>query len=198
MRVTLRLIHLILAVGLAACAPKAPPRLLIDTSVDRDFSLLAQTTWGQFLEAFRAQTNCFGDVHLRAVYDLDSRAAYDPPTATVTVRVPGSAAMLSSALVHEWAHHVEFQCPAHEELRAAFLAAQELPSQTEWRPEGIPANTPESLWAEIPSEQYAEAAIAVVFGRRQVPTTVRVTPEAVSVLALWAAGECLPCSRIYW
>jgi hypothetical protein len=189
MWVALRLILLTLAMGLSACAQQAPPRLLIDTSVDRDFSQLAQTTWEQFLKAFRTQSDCFGDVRLRAAYELDSRAAYDPPTATVTIRVPGSAAMLSSALVHEWAHHVEFQCPAHEDLRAAFLAAQEIPPGTEWRPEDIPANTPESLWADIPSEQYAEAAIAVVLGKRPIPTTVRVTPEAVLVLERWAAGE---------
>jgi hypothetical protein len=189
MRAALRLIHFILAVGLVACAAQAPPKLLIDASVDRDFSQLAVATWGQFLKAFHAQTGCFGDVRLRAAYELDSRAAYEPETATVTVRVPGSAAMLSSALVHEWAHHVEFQCPAHKELRAAFLAAQGLPPETQWRPDKAPANIPESVWAQIPSEQYAEAAIEVVLGRRQIPTTGRVSPEAVQVLARWAAGE---------
>ena len=189
MRVALRLIHFILAAWLPACAAQAPPQLLVDASVDRDFSELAQTTWHQFLQAFPAQTNCFGDVRLRAAYELDSRAAYDPPTATVTVHVPGSAAMLSSALIHEWAHHVEFQCPAHKGLRAAFLAAQGSRPETQWRPDDLPANTPESVWAEIPSEQYAEAAIELVLGRRSIPTTVRVTPEAVRVLARWAAGE---------
>ena len=189
MRVALRLIYFILAAWLAACAAQAPPRLLVDPSVDADFSKLAQKTWQQFLKAFHAQAGCFGDVRLRAAYDLNSRAAYDPHTETVTVHVPGSAAMLSGALVHEWAHHVEFQCPAHKQLRAAFLAAQGLPPGTQWRPDDTPAYTPESVWAEIPSEQYAEAAIEVVLGRRQVPTTVRVTPKAVRVLARWAAGE---------
>jgi hypothetical protein len=135
---------------------------------------------------FYARANCFGDVHLRAATDWSSRAAYDPPTATVTVRVPGSAAMLQSALIHEWAHHIEFQCPAEKEMRSAFLAAQDLPPDAVWRPDNTPANTPESEWATIPSEQCAEAAIELVLGERPILTTARVTPAAVRVLKTWA------------
>ncbi len=180
---------------LSSCAPAATPtphplpRLLVDDSVAGDFAELAQVTWQQFLNVFRARTDCFGDVHLRAAYELNSRAAYDPTTATVTVHVPGTRAMLASALIHEWAHHVEFQCPAQKELRPAFLAAQGLPPDKLWRPDETPANTPESEWATIPSEQYAEATIEVVLGGRPIPTSARVTNEAVRVIAQWAAGK---------
>jgi hypothetical protein len=75
-----------------------------------------------------------------------------------------------SALVHEWAHHVEFQCPTHEKCARPSSLRKNFRPRTEWRPDGVPANTPESVWAEIPSEQYAEAAIEVVLGSRQVPT----------------------------
>ena len=173
----------------ATLTPELLPRLIADASVASDFDALAQETWKQFLNVFRARTSCFGDVHLHAATDLDSRATYDPDTATVTVRVPGTPAMLQSALIHEWAHHIEFQCPAQKELRPAFLAAQGLPIVTLWRPDKTPANTPESEWATIPSEQYAEATIEVVLGRRQIPTTARVTTEAVRVIAQWAAGH---------
>ena len=173
----------------AAQTPQRLPRLIVDASVGSDFAALAQETWGQFLTAFRARTSCFGAVYLHAAAVLDSRAAYDPKTATVTVRVPGTRAMLQSALVHEWAHHVEFQCPAQKDLRPAFLAAQGLPPDTLWRPDDTPAKTPESEWATIPSEQYAEATIEVVLGRRQIPTTARVSVEAVHVIAQWAAGQ---------
>lgn len=162
---------------------------MMDDSVGSDFATLALATWQQFLYVFRARTDCFGNVHLHAATDLSSRAAYDPKTAIVIVRVPGSATMLQSALIHEWAHHVEFQCPAQKGMRAAFLAAQGLPPDTLWRPDDTPANTPESEWATIPSEQYAEATIEVVLGRRQIPTTARVSPEAVQVIAHWAAGQ---------
>jgi len=97
--------------------------------------------------------------------------------------------MLQSALVHEWAHHIEFQCEAHKDLRLAFLAAQGLPPDTVWRPDDAPANMPSSQWADIPSEQYAETMIEVVLGRRQIPTNARVTREAVRVIEEWAAGD---------
>jgi hypothetical protein len=157
--------------------------------VGSDLAGVAQETWARFLDTFEARAGCFGDVQLRASPDLASRAGYDPDTATVTVHVPATRALLEGALIHEWAHHVEFQCPAHVELRAAFLAAQGLPADTIWRPDNAPADTPSSLWAEIPSEQCAEAAIVLVLGRRQIATAAPVSEEAVHVLANWAAGR---------
>ena len=186
------LIGLSIVMGVMGCAQsKIPgseqsPRLMADDTVADDFRILAEETWGQFLAVFPARTDCFGDVYLHAAYNLNSRAAYDPDTATVTVRVPATPVMLQSALVHEWAHHIEFQCDAQKELRAAFLAAQGLPADTLWRPDDDPAHTPESAWATIPSEQYAEAVIELVLGRRQIPTTARVSVEAVQVIAEWA------------
>ncbi len=185
---------IIVGLLLAGCGQPPPtarplPRLLADDSVAGDFEAVAQSTWQQFLGVFHARAYCFGDVHLHAAEELDSRAAYDPKTATVTVRVPGSPAMLQSALIHEWAHHIEFQCPAQQELRAAFLAAQGLPPDTLWRQDDLPAHTPESEWASIPSEQFAEATIEVVLGERQIPTTAPVSKPAVDVIARWAAGR---------
>jgi hypothetical protein len=168
------------------------PQLIADGSVAADFEALAQATWMRFREVFSARGDCFSDVHLHAMGALGSRATYDPETAVVTVRVPGTAAMLQSALLHEWAHHLEFQCRAHEELRPAFLAAQGLPLDTPWRPDVPPADIPASEWRQIPSEQYAEAVIEVVLGGRPVPTNVRLSREAVRVVAEWARGEGCP------
>ncbi|MEE8389211.1 MAG: hypothetical protein V3S14_00225 [Anaerolineae bacterium] len=165
------------------------PRLVIDDSVAGDFEALAIETWDRFLTVFQARAGCFGDVRLRATRTLDSRAVYDPDDATVTVRVPGTPAMLQSALVHEWAHHIEFQCEAHKEFRRAFLAAQGLPPDTVWRPDNAPAEMPTSEWADIPSEQYAEATVALVLGDRPIPTKARITRKAIRVIAEWAAGD---------
>lgn len=165
------------------------PQLIIDDSVAADFRALALETWDHFLTVFRARKDCFGDVHLRAAHTLGSRADYDPETATATVHVPATAAVLQSALIHEWAHHVEFQCEGHQDLRAAFLAAQGLPAGTPWRTDGTPAKTPASAWANMPSEQYAEATIALVLGGRPVPTQARLTREAIGVIEKWAAGN---------
>jgi hypothetical protein len=188
---------LLIGAALTACArpgsPGARPRLIADDSVADDLRALAQETWARFLVAFAGRTDCFGDVRLTASFDLTDRAAYDPRQATVTVRVPGTAAMLQSALIHEWAHHVEHQCPAHRELRPAFLAAQGISPDTPWRLDNAgasaQANAAGPAWADTPSEQYAEAAIEVVLGHRPIPTTAHVRPAAVEVLAAWAAGR---------
>lgn len=156
-------------------------------SVASDFRLLAEETWASFLLVFRARADCFGPVTLQAVRSLDSRAVYDPGTATVTVRVPATPAVLKGALVHEFAHHVEFQCQEHEELRPAFLAALGLPADTEWRPDSVSAAARRHV--DIPSEQYAEATVILVLGRRPVSTGVQVNDEAVRAVKVWAAGE---------
>lgn len=168
---------------------KPASRLIPDDSVASDLQALAQETWSMFLATFKSRTACFGDVHLHAAKDLNSRGAYDPATAKVTVRVPATVAMLQAALIHEWAHHIEHQCEAHQQLRPAFLRAQGLPADTPWQVDYSPADIPESEWALIPSEQYAEGTIELVFGERQIPTTARVKREAVNVIAGWASGR---------
>jgi hypothetical protein len=179
-----------LSAGSVSCsAPMDAPVLLVDESVGSDLRILAEETWTSFLAAFEARSDCFGPVTLRATRTLDSRAIYDPDNATVTVRVPGTPAMLRGALVHELAHHVEFQCKEHKDLRPAFLAALGLPGDTPWRPGIAPALMPARMWSDIPSEQYAEATIVFVLGRRQVSTGVRVTEEAVRAVGAWAAGD---------
>jgi hypothetical protein len=165
------------------------PELIFDNSVAADFQALALKTWDRFLVVFQARSNCFGDVRLRAAYTLDSRAGYDPNTATVTVQVPGTPARLQSALVHEWAHHIEFQCPEQRDLRAAFLAAQGLAPDTPWRPEGAPASQSASQWGAAPSEQYAEATVELVLGRRPLAAPAPVSREAIRVVGDWAAGD---------
>ena len=165
------------------------PSLVVDESVASDFRLLAEETWASFLDVFRARADCFGPVTLQAARSLDSRAVYDPGTATVTVRVPGTRAVLKGALVHEFAHHVEFQCQEHKELRPTFLAALGLPAGTEWRPDNGPAGAPASVRADVPSEQYAEATVNLVLGRQPVTTGVRVNVEAIRAVQVWATGE---------
>jgi hypothetical protein len=168
---------------------QATPRLIIDASVDQDFAAVIQETWVQFLLVFAARTDCFGDVLVKADYDLVDRAMYDPQTATVSVRVPERAAILKGALVHEWAHHVEFQCDAQTEMRAAFIEAQGMPANTPWRLEDGTTNILSSDWANIPSEQYAEAAIVVVLGERPVSTKAPITAEGMEVIRAWAQKE---------
>jgi len=173
----------------ASPIPDHRPQLIIDDSVASDFQALAVETWDQFLTVFQARTDCFGDVHLHATRTLASRAAYDPNSATVTVRVPGTPVMLQGALVHEWAHHIEFQCDEHQDLRRTFLMVQGLLPDTPWRPDSTLADTSVNMGADMPSEQYAEATIVLVLGRRQIPTGVHVNEEMVRAVEAWAAGD---------
>jgi len=179
-----------LGTSVVSCAVRNnEPVLVVGESVASDFRLLAEETWSSFLLAFRARADCFGPVTLQAERSLDSRAIYDPSTATVTVRVPATPAVLKGALVHEFAHHVEFQCVEHEDLRPAFLAALGLPEDTEWRPDNGSAAAPARRRVDIPSEQYAEATVILVLSRRPVTTGVQVNDEAVRAIKVWAAGE---------
>jgi hypothetical protein len=173
----------------SALSLKPLPSLIADETVASDLRVLAQETWRRFLVVFKARSSCFGDVQLHTDRNLRSRAAYDPDTATVTVRVPATAAMLRGALIHEWAHHIEHQCGSQKQLRAAFLAAQGLPGDTPWKVDYLPTGISQRDWARIPSEQYAEGTIELVLGSRQIPTTAHVRAEAVHVIAEWAAGN---------
>ena len=165
----------------AACRASEGPQLLTSADVAPDLAALADETWAQFTDAFAVRLDCVGDVRLQTTDDLAGRAAYNPSTATVTIEVPATAALLQEALVHEWAHHVEFHCAAHSDMRPDFLAAQSLPPGQDW--------FSASSWADTPSEQYAEAAILYVLGRRQLPTEINISPGAVDVLAAWASTK---------
>ncbi|MEZ4726257.1 MAG: hypothetical protein R3E79_03885 [Caldilineaceae bacterium] len=177
---------------LAAAQPGKSPQLFIDRSVAPDFAALIQTTWRQFLTVFDARKDCFGDLRIVAVEALADRAQYDPATATVTVRVPARGSALQVALVHEWAHHLEFQCAAQMELRPAFLAAQGLPSDTPWYAEDGSTALHAYQWATIPSEQFAETVVALVLAQQRVRTPARVTEAGKQVIAAWARKGLLP------
>lgn len=157
------------------------PQLLIDASVPADLEQLATTVWGRFLDSHPARRECMGDVALRGSWSLDVRAEYQPATATVVVRIPGTPATLSDAIVHEFAHHVEFTCGSHAELRSSFLEAQGMPPSADW--------FGGTTWEAIPSEQYAEATVQLVLGRRSLHGQIRLSADAVEVVRSWATGN---------
>jgi len=177
---------------LAAARPGKSPQLFIDRSVAPDFAALIQATWRQFLVIFDARQDCFGDLRVVAVATLADRAQYDPATATVMVRVPARGSTLEVALVHEWAHHLEFQCAAQMELRPAFLAAQGLPPDTPWYADQGSTKLPAYRWATIPSEQFAEMVAALVLNRQNLRTPVPLTEDGVRIITAWARNEALP------
>lgn len=171
----------IVATGTFAWRHEPAPALHFDSGVPGDVRALAATTWEDFLAAMPARLDCIDDVTLAAAWELDSRGQYVPATATLTVRIPGTAGTLRDEMIHEFAHHVDFTCPQISVLRPAFIAAQGMPAATSWF-DG-------DSWEETPSEQFAEAAVAVVLGRRPQHGSVHLTTDAVALVRAWGLGS---------
>ncbi len=169
----------IVAVVLVLTRPNPVPELQFDASVPADLRALAAETWQDFLAAHPARQDCIAPAVLSAVWKLDDRAEYRPASMTVVIRVPGTAPNLRHDLTHEFAHHVEFTCAEHEELRAAFLVAQGFPESTDWFDAGS--------WETTPSEHYAETTAEVVLGRRARQNGISVSDEAVAVVRHWGS-----------
>jgi hypothetical protein len=156
--------------AIAASGPG--PALSFAGDVPADLRALTNQTWERFVAAFPEQRDCMSPVTVAAAWSFDDRAAYEPDTRRVTVRVPATKAVLTAALVHEFAHHLEFTCPGHRHLRPRFLAAQGFARNASWRGGAI--------WEQIPSEQFAEAVVVAVLGNRT---------DAVNVVQRWAGTD---------
>jgi hypothetical protein len=170
------------AVAIAAIARSDPaPELLHAESVPDDLRTLADETWDDFLAAHPARLDCITPVTLEAAWELDDRAEYRPDTSTLAVRVPGTPATLRSELIHEFAHHLEFTCAAQTGLRAEFLRAQGFPPEAAWF-EG-------DTWETTPSEQYAEATVEMIEGRRTHLGGILLTADAIEVVREWGLGS---------
>lgn len=155
--------------------------LVIAEGVPGDLADLARSTWTLYIEAFPARKDCLAPVTVDGAWELDDRAVYDPGRRLVTIRIPGTAPNLQASLVHEFAHHLEFTCPAQRSLRAAFLAAQGLSTDAAW--------FKGATWEETPSEQFAEATTGFVLGRRHAHVRTPVTVEAMHAISDWAGGK---------
>jgi hypothetical protein len=156
------------------------PEVHFAAEVPDDLRAVASSTWDRFLQVLPARLGCMADVTLRGAWRFGTRGAYDPRRRLVTVRIPGTASNLRATMVHEFAHHLEFTCSAQRRLRPHFLAAQGFPLTTPWR--GGHA------WAQIPSEQFAEAMVQVVLGAQHGGPVV-IGPEAVQVIRHWGRGD---------
>jgi hypothetical protein len=157
---------------------ESSPTLIVGDSVASDFEALARQTFDEFVVATPAIADCFGAPRLEAAPGLDELATYDRHSVTIAVRVPATAPSLTESLVHEFAHHAEAACSSHQELRGDFLTAQGHEPGTAW--------FGDDRWEDRPSEQYAEAVVQVVLGeRRRNQLLIRLTPEAVALIADW-------------
>ncbi len=156
--------------------------LVVGESVAFDLEALAEATFAKFVASAPAVAGCIGQVQLEAEPELEDTARYDQQSRVVLVRVPATAANLEAALVHEFAHHLEIACRSHAELRPEFILAQRLPPDTEW--------FADVAWENRPSEQFAEATVEAVLGRRsRNKLLLRLTPEATDLVESWLGSN---------
>lgn len=167
-------------IGLAVGATNVGPRLRVDPDTPADLRDLARGTWASFLAAFPARTACIPDVALVGRWTLPDRAEYRPDPPTVLVRIPATARQLEAALVHEFAHHLEFQCPEQAGLRPAFLRSQGMPAGHPW--------FAGASWEATPSERFAEATVQLVLGDRALRRRMAIGEEAEALIRAWGLG----------
>jgi len=166
--------------GIVATWSESTPTIDFDETVPEDLRSLATATWEEFTEFHQARTDCLRHVTLAAAWELDSRGEYRPDSSLVVVRVPGTVATLRNEMVHEFAHHIEFTCDSHRNLREDFLEAQGFAPTTPWF-EG-------PSWETTPSEHYAEATVEIVLGMRHHHGNIHITEAAADVVRRWARG----------
>ena len=161
--------------------PAGPAAVLFEEGVPPDVQALTRTTWDRFVSAFPARAECLHPVIVVAARELQHRAGYDPARHVVRIRIPGTAPNLSASLIHGFAHHLEFTCPAHRGLRGPFLAAQGLPPRAPWF-EG-------PSWEQTPSEQFAEAVVEAVLGERHAHARIPISHGAILAIRAWGLGK---------
>jgi hypothetical protein len=149
--------------------------------VPGDVRALAAETWRRFEAAFPAHPECLRPPVFESAWELPDRGEYEPGSRAVVLRIPGTAPNLSATMVHEFAHHLEFTCPAQRELRPTFLAAQGFTPGTAWF-DG-------ATWERTPSEQFAEATVQYVLGERAAHSPVVVSPNALGAIRRWAVED---------
>lgn len=174
----MRRIALLLAVIASACAA---PALSMSEGTPDDLVMLGESVFEDFVAAFPAHEGCIGTVELQPKWDLTDRARYYPDEGVIEVRVPATAPHLTASLVHELGHHLEYECAAQLEVRAAFLAALDFAPDTHW--------VDTASYEMSPSELWAEAVVRHVTGAPDTRRPLRVTEAAVDVVGRWAEGQ---------
>ena len=170
---------IVICVLVVACGSvPEEPALTFGDNTPEDLRALASATFDATSDAFPGQQDCLGHVVLAGAWELDDRARYRPDRSEITLRIPATARQLETSMVHELAHHLEFSCPTHPEMRQAFLEAQGFEPGTDWYEA--------STWETTPSEQWASAVVMFVLDRPDERSRIVITPAALDVVREWA------------
>ncbi len=162
--------------GTATGTDDSPPRVHYRDGTPGDVMALGDSSFADVLAAFPAQVGCLEDVTVAHNWDLGPEAGFYENN-YIEIEVPNTSARIRRTYVHEFGHHLDFNC-SDRELRDAFVAAMGHGPGTNWHSESWP-------WERRPSEQFAEAVVSVVGGSRLHPD-MQLTSEAVRVVEEWA------------
>lgn len=141
-----------------------------------DVMALGDSTFSDFLQAFPAQQHCVADVEVAHNWDLGPEAGRYRAN-FIEIEVPNTTAAIRGTYLHEFGHHLDFNC-ADAELRAAFMGALGLDPGTDWHSDNRP-------WAQRPAERFAEAVVVIV-GGSSVHPEISLTPESIRIVSSWA------------
>jgi hypothetical protein len=171
----------VIATVVLASARATGPRLRFTDATPEDLRAVTSETWDRFTESFAGRADCLNVVTVGVAWELPDRARYEPGLALVLIRAPGTAGNLEAALLHEFAHHVEHECPLSAGFRRRFVTAAGLPASTAW--------FGSDAWDRIPSERFAEAAVHHVLGEPPPHVLIAIHREEIRAVAAWASGD---------
>lgn len=155
---------------ISACAPASAT-----VEGPDDFVAVVNGALAAADERLPRHRGCLTGFTVQPDWELDDRATYDD--GVISVRVPATAPRIEQSVIHELAHHLDATCPAVEDVRPLFQAAQQTDAAWDRGP----------TWAETPAEQFAEAVSLVVLDRRRAGNVV-VRSEALDVVSEWAGS----------
>ncbi|MGI8520022.1 MAG: hypothetical protein ACR2MC_05375 [Actinomycetota bacterium] len=178
--ITAAIVCVLAGAVLVAWGPPSRSRIAFADGTPEDLQRLATATWGDFIAAFPRHRDCIDPVTVIPALRLGDRATYAQRHALVTVRVPGTAPNLRAALVHEFAHHLDYTCPSVRHFRRRFLAAQGLATTRPW--------FTGATWEQTPAEQFADAAVEIVLGRTSW-LRLHAREAALQEMRAWGARE---------
>ncbi len=168
--------------------PSQRADLIVVQDVPPEVQAELDATWSRFLARFGSRRNCFGDVSVMLVRQVDGGdARYVIDERRIEVQIPTTPKRFRESVVHELAHHVEHTCSDFAELKAVLHSLLGGP-QRSWSGGGV--------WEEIPSELWAEAAVQLVNGERvRHARDMPVDATVIEVVKAWASGDALAPTR---
>lgn len=169
--------------GIVIVSAAAGPRLEPRQNLPQDVSRLTYETWDRFTTVFAAKSGCLGDVSLELVEDVEAGAArYVASRSHIEIEIPTTPARYQESLIHELGHHLEEVCDVEHEIGMQLKDAQVLDLISDWRGEPV--------WADRPTEHFAESVVQLVLGARQTHSDIiELTPATLEIVGEWALSS---------